>query len=303
MHTHGVGMSTTPHTSTPSVYQRINDPVNDGSLVWSTLRQGPVRQIIDEWSHIAYQTSILRQVNSWDFLPHYVDHLDELLILCGFGQPIDDSASDKILWHVVRRATNDELAARIALHRILPALLSIARRRSRLGRIDTHDAINEIIACAWIVIRTFPHERRLNKIAANLVRDSEYHAFVRQWRLKRVQESSTERDQLELLVGVICDELAPHELEDALVEAEALGVRRDHIALLRKIGSGIHYREIARDKGVSERTIRTHQRMAIDEIREALQLSPLTSEATSTDSVLLDEAEGYLLQQKLMKTP
>ncbi len=297
-----VGMTTTPPpSSTPSIHQRLNDPVNDGSLVWTTLRQGPVRQIIDEWSHIAHRTSILREVNSWNFLPHYVDSLDQLLILCGFGQPIDDSASDKILWHVVRRAADDELAARVALHRILPALMSIARRRSRLGHIDTHDAINEIIACAWIVIRTFPHERRLSKIASNLVRDSEYHAFVRQWRLKRVHETSTDRDRLEILVGVICDELSPHELEDALIEAESLGVRRDHVSLLRKIGSGVHYTEIARDKGVSERTIRTHQRMAIDEIREALALRPL--EATSNDSVLLDEAEGYLLQQKMMTTP
>ena len=54
------------------------------------------------------------------------------------------------------------------------------------GGIDA--ALGDIIPAAWVVIRTFPHRRRPVKIAANIALDSEYHAFVRDARLRRVQE-------------------------------------------------------------------------------------------------------------------
>lgn len=239
-------------------------------LVWTKVKSGPARLIIDEWNRLAHQPSVLRRVNSWEFLPRPAEDLDDLLTMCGFNRAVDDSDADHILWNVVRLATEDELAAQVVLHRIMPALMSIARRRGRIVKGGIQTAMSETIAAAWIVIRTYPWQRRLNKVAANLVRDTEYHAFVRPNRLKRVSETAVSDDVLGHLSGtrtVVDDDT---ELDDVLCEAEQLGVASEHIELLRELAAGRHGGEIAAERGLSARTIRNHRRAAIDAVREAL---------------------------------
>lgn len=102
------------------------------ALVWSTVTSGPVRQFIDEWARLSHRPSVLRRVNAWDFLPRPVEDLDDLLTVCGFGMPYDDVAGDLVLWHMTRLAAHDDLAARVCLHRIMPAVMSVARRRGRI---------------------------------------------------------------------------------------------------------------------------------------------------------------------------
>ena len=50
----------------------------------------------------------------------------------GFGGAVDDSDSDHLLWHMVVLAEHDLLAARIVLHRVMPALLAVAKRRGAI---------------------------------------------------------------------------------------------------------------------------------------------------------------------------
>lgn len=262
-HTQAPGQPTTPHV--PS-----NDGPPDGRLVWSTATSGPSRQIIDEWERIVHRPRVIRRVNSWDFLPHPVEDLDQLLELCGFGKAADDSVADNILWHVVRLASHDDLAAQVVLHRVLPSVMSIARRRGRIVRGGTSAAMSELIATAWIVIKQFPHDRRRSKIAANLVRDIEYYAFVRDARLKKVTEAQVGDSMLNHIIERPGDVVSDIELGEVLAEAEELGVEREHIELLGKLGAGMHGDEIALEWGVSPRTVRNHRRRAIDAVREVL---------------------------------
>lgn len=216
--------TTHPRTfrSAPTTQTSAGDAPPEGRLVWSTATSGPSRQIIDEWERIVHRPRVIRQVNSWDFLPQPVEDLDELLVLCGFGKPADDSVADSILWHVVKLASHDDLAAQVVLHRVLPSVMSIARRRGRIVRGGTSAAMSELIATAWIVIKQFPHDRRRNKIAANLVRDIEYYAFVRDARLKKVTETQVGDPMLNHIIERPGDIATDIELGEVLAEAAEL---------------------------------------------------------------------------------
>jgi hypothetical protein len=242
-----------------------------GALVWTTSASGPARLIIDEWERLAYSRPVLKKVNSWSFMPHPVEHLDELLTLAGFGRPIDDSEGDRMLWELVRHAEHDELAARIVLHRVMPSILSMVRRRGRVVPGGPTAAMNEAIGAAWMVIRQFPHHRRHHKIAANLVRDIEYHAFVREYRLKRVTESQIGN---EMMVNVPHDpQIDPlaERLDDVLCEALENGVSTEHIVLLERLAHGETTDQLAREVGLSTRTLRNRRRDAINAVRLSMQ--------------------------------
>ena len=256
--------STAQSTSTPSV-----SPPPD-QLVWTTVGAGPSRQIIDEWARYARRPAIVRHVNSWAFMPRHVEHLDEVLELAGFGRAIDDSDGDQFLWHLVREAEHDEIAARIVLHRMMPSIMNMARRRSRVFQGGLEMAINDAVGTAWMIIRTFPHHRRPRKIAANIAKDTEYYAFVRQHRLKRVREQQVGD---EMLQGTYEYQLAHGDSEDfdnAMAEAEENGVKAHHIELLNRLANGEHSRDIAVTAGVSARTVRQYRKDAVEEVRRVL---------------------------------
>lgn len=247
-----------------------NAPIPDTPLVWTTVSQGTARQIVDEWSRLCRRPSTLRHVNTWDFLPHPITHLDQLLTLSGFGSELDDTAGDTFLWHLVRQAHTDDIAARVVLHRIFPSLVAIARRRGRIFSGGINAALIEVFAHAWIVIREFPSERRTSKIASNLVRDTEYFAFVRHTRLRRVEEAQVGSEVLSSIVDTIDTGASDMELDDVLAYAAELGVHQDDIELLTLLGSGVRGVEIANARGVAPRTIRNHRRYAIDAVIDAL---------------------------------
>jgi len=259
--------TTSPHAH-PAQYDNPDNPT--GALVWSTATAGPGRQIIDEWARLTRRPATLRAINTWEFLPRPARDLDDLLTMCGFGTAVDDTDGDRILWHVVRRAEHDELAARVALQRIMPSLLSIARKRGRMSAGGMNGALTDAITSAWIVIREFPHDRRHHKIAANLVRDTEYYAFVREGRLKRVQETQIGDEHLMRLAEPEVILTSERELEDVLVQANELGVNNEYIEILSTLGSGVHGSELAMELGVSPRTVRNHRRRAIDAVRDAM---------------------------------
>lgn len=242
------------HTSTP--------------LVWSTVTSGPARDMINEWERLRRRPAILRHVNAWDFLPQPINDLDQLLELSGFGRPIDDAEGDALLWLLVREAEHDDIAARVVLHRLLPPLMAMARRRGRVVHGGASTAMVDILAQAWFVIRQYPHHRRHHKVAANLVRDIEYHAFVRHHRLRHVDERYVGDD---LLYQLVQDTSSTGTSSwDAVVnDAVAMGVDEQHLKLLQYFIDGSCNDDVAQVLGVSSRTIRNYKRAAIDAIQDA----------------------------------
>ena len=87
----------------------------------------------------------------------------------------DPARSDELLSAIVRLAPNDETAARLVLQALIPGLRCIARRFSFLADQDEVEAT--VVASAWTRIRTYPHERRPRRVAANVVLDTRKEAL------------------------------------------------------------------------------------------------------------------------------
>ena len=269
-------MDTTRHTDTQ------NTPEPGRPLVFTQIETGPVRDLLNEWERIAGRRRTLQQVNSWPFIPHEITHLDEVLVLAGFGKAYNDDEGDRFLYALVRQAEHDDLAALIVVHRVLPAIMSIAARRGRIHPGGGTGAMNDLLGHAWIVVRTYPLERRPRKVAANIALDIEYHTFVRPYRLKRVDSVAIAPDIMCQIVQDDHEENSARnrrfsaqesadELDAILEDATTGGVAAHHMILLRRLASGETGDEIARHEGVSPRTIRTRRRAAIDAVIETMQ--------------------------------
>ncbi len=253
--------------------QNLDSP----QIVWSPgLSQrtnSPVSKLVKEWQLISSRHNEVDVVNSWKLPGGQVANLDQVLIRAGFNTARDDSQGDSYLWLLVKRATKEELAARIVLQRILPPLVAIARRRGQIidGGIDA--AIAEVLPTAWTVIRQYPWHRRPNKVASNLVLDSEYFAFVQANRTKKVKVFAVEPNLLgELVAEPEINEFAPEvSLENLISLAIRQGIEPRHVEVLRAVASGQTAATIAKRYGIAERTARAWRALAINELRARTQ--------------------------------
>ena len=239
-------------------------------LVRVRTNDGPCRSLVDEWDAMATRPSVLATVNSWRLVPTEFGHLDEVLVAAGFGRAVDDSNGDHILWHLAVLARTEATAARVVLHRLLPALVSVARRRGAIHPGGTSAAIDEVLASAWETLRNYPAERRPVKVAANIVLDSQYRAFVAPVRRRRVTEVSVDHVSAVRWEDNDADPAVDLELAGVLEDAESLGVEPDHVTLLRRLAAGETTAQIALDSGWSARTIRNRRAAAVDAVRRAL---------------------------------
>jgi hypothetical protein len=251
------------HNTSPQPTTGLSAP----ALVHTTAQSGPARQLIDEWERLSISRPTLRKVNSWGLTPEPITHLDEMLVHAGFGRPVDDSAADHVLWQLICRAENDDLAARIVLHRVLPSVLSIAQRRGRIMRGGMSAALDEAVPTAWMVIRTFPHQRRQAKIAANLARDIEYHAFVRQARLRSVDIDLNGHNYMPMLASPPEYIDPATEAHDLISDAAQAGLSRRHVSVLREMANGVSTIDAAKARDMSPRTMRNHKNYAISAIK------------------------------------
>ena len=267
---------TAPHTThlgcTNPAHSRPLPRERYGELLVQTVAaEGPGRLLVDEWDRIARRRANLAEANSWGLVDGTIEHLDQLLVAAGFGREKLHDDGDHILWHLVVIAEGNQLAARIVLQRILPALFAIAKRRSRILAGGMPEAIGEVMPAAWLTIRTFPHVRRTAKIAANLALDTEYNAFVRDARLKRVEEIPMQPDVMSRRRTQRREPVVDLELAQVLAEAESRGVDGAMIDLLRKFGNGESSDTLAAASGWSARTIRNHRAAAVEAVRLALR--------------------------------
>ncbi len=239
------------------------------SLITTTVNYKPLRHLQREWERLRHDPQTLAEVNSWGLPGEPVTDLDEVVVRAGFGKSAIDSVADVYFFQLISLAKHNDLAARISLQRIVPSVLAIARRRGRITPGGFDHAMTECLTTAWMQVRTFPIERRTKKIAANLVRDVEYHAFVRE-RRKKVHPSVSLADRHHELTTY---DLEPHsvdELNDVLTLAEQHGLSHYHSTLLRRIANGEHNEDIARSYNISARTVRDHRATALARVRDIL---------------------------------
>jgi hypothetical protein len=176
----------------------------------------------------------------------------ELEALLASTQGNDDEA-DQNLAALVGRAATDPTMARLVLQRVMPGVLSVAKRRANLSPGTFVEILHDLVANAWIAVCTYPLDRRPRKIAANLVRDIEYNTFTQQSRLRRVATDA---------VAELPERSAPRHTnpgEDVitvLAAARNAGANPDGLRLLGELTvAGRSVAELAESYGVSPRTI------------------------------------------------
>ena len=226
------------------------------STFWSPL----AAPLLNEWNRLNRRSATHRRIAEWAIpgCAPAID-LDSLLSLVGlFGDPRDDEA-DARLAAVMQLAATDDLAARLALHRVLPSLVAVATRRARKYATSRQVAFDDLVAHAWIVIRTYPIERRPRRVAAGLVRDIEYRTFVRDHRLRSADELpmsdgpiATEPDRTvesEPMMLVI----------ELLRDARSAGVDSEDLRFAAEWATGSSTVELAKSFDLCERSVRNRR--------------------------------------------
>lgn len=198
--------------------------------------------------------------------------LAALFDACGGDPSVDPDGADAVLAQVVAAGLDGRpLAMRIALQRVLGALVRIAVRRARMHRGGAVRLFDDLVATAWMVIGSYPLARRPRFIAANISRDSEYLTFVRPHRLHQAQRRADLLPEHDLVVdrrGALHRHSAD-ELDDLV-----WGLRGSpelpeaDLALLRALASGASIDAIAAALGCTDRTVRNRRRRLVTKLRD-----------------------------------
>jgi hypothetical protein len=240
-------------------------------LTFPAANEPTIRCLVQDWQRLRHDRHALDRAARWELPGGAPASLDEILLRSGYGRPTDDDAADAYLGRLVAIALDDDLAARVVVQRLVPALIAISRRRRRLAAHRDEPLFDELLGTAWIVIRTYPVHRRPFHVAAGLVLDCQYLQFTRPGRLcstvrelatspARVIEAIDEVDQV--------DEPEPQdETLDLLSAARTNGLGDHDIELLSAVARGETSVDLARRHGVSDRAMRYRRAAALERAR------------------------------------
>ena len=178
---------------------------------------------------------------------------------------------DTILLALVELARSDELAGRIVLQHLLPALISNARRYRSYT--DRTDPITQIVPAAWLAIRSYDVDRRRHHVAASLISDSVFQAFRRQLRRCAASEEPTAPMSFANAAHHDGPANALDEFVTVLRDARRAGVAAYDLDLLRQLVRVGSPSVVAAQRKVTPRTLRNHRDRAVDHVRTALAVA------------------------------
>ncbi len=202
-----------------------------------------------QWEQLNQHPRNIRIARGWHITTVAFSDLNDLLALAGFG---GGDENDHVLWALVSRAAHDDLATHMVLRRILPGLMAANRRRPR--RLSAEEGLRELIAAAWITIRTYDPNRDPSSLAAALIDGARYRAF-RSERRRRDRHPELPSDSVEREPSIDDhDDLL--ELRHVLVEAAQRGLPADDLELVRRLATGHRTETIANELGITTRAVR-----------------------------------------------
>ena len=232
-----------------------------------------------EWTHLRTSRRALRTARSW--ASRYSDHpladlvadLTDLDQIRQATQRRDgaERLDDTILLALVELARSDELAGRIVLQHLLPALISNARRYRSYT--DRTDPITQIVPAAWLAIRSYDVERRRHHVAASLISDAVFQAFRRQLRRCMTSEEPTAPVSFANAAHHDGPATALDEFVTVLREARRAGVPAYDLDLLRQLVRVGSPSVVAEQRKVTPRTVRNHRDRAVENVRTALAVA------------------------------
>lgn len=224
-----------------------------------------------EWLRLDRDPDMLARARAWQLPVGHVVSLDDLVDRCGRRTDgISSRDEDAVFAAVVRIARHDDLAARVALQRMLPPIAAIGRRVPDFGQ--RQDVLHELLTAAWSVIRTYPSERDHRCVAADLARRIRYVALERDRRRVR-REDTTPWWVFDLTVAAAVDPAPADELDELLRDAEAAGVPADELHLARRLGDGATLADLAVEGRVTDRTMRNRRATMAHSLRAVARAS------------------------------
>ncbi len=232
-----------------------------------------------EWAYLRTSRRALRTARSW--AERYLDHpltdvvadIGDLDQIRRATQRRDDTEriDDAILLALVELSHDQELAGRIVLQHLLPALISNAYRYRSFT--DHTDPIAQVVPAAWLAIRSYDAGRRRHHVAASLISDAVFQAFRRPLRAHSATEEVTAPAAFTATACHDGPATALDEFVTVLRDAARAGVAMYDLDLLRqlvRVGSpGI----VATQRNVTPRTVRNHRDRAVDHVRTALAVA------------------------------
>jgi hypothetical protein len=265
--------TTTPETTIHRATARRSIPIGTPE------RSHLLERLDAEWTHLRTSRRALRTARNWASC--YPDHpladlVAELTDLDQIRKATqrrdgDERLDDTILLALVELAHKDELAGRIVLQHLLPALISNARRYRSYT--DRADPITQIVPAAWLAIRAYDVDRRRHHVAASLISDSVFQAFRRQLRRCGVIEEPTAPVSFANAAHHDGPATALDEFVTVLRDARRAGVPAHDLDLLRQLVRVGSPSVVAEQRKVTPRTVRNHRDRAVDHVRTALAVA------------------------------
>lgn len=231
-------------------------PRTDGSI-----RPGLAR----EWAALRRRPDVLHQVASWGLSTEPITDLDQVLRLAGTDVPTTP-ATERVLRRLVELARTDDLAGRVVLHRMLPGLLGVVRRRRGPHGVD--GVLEELVGAAWITIRTFDPARRPGCLVAALVSSTEHRAFKAAERRSSSTEATVEPHRFDRRIGDPVRPCALEELAAVLAAARRTGLPDDDLEFVRRLVVAGSPSVLAAELGVTTRTIRNRRDQVTYRLRQ-----------------------------------
>ena len=165
------------------------------------------------------------------------------------------------------------------MRRILPGLVAAAVRRGATGQWRVRPVFDDLTATAWMLVRTYPLERRPRRIAVNLLRDAEYQVCVRPFRLRAASEVVCDPHGTALeATGRVAADLggrpldrpshSSDELTHVLAEGRRAGLTEEVAPPRCALPRGEAVGAAAARLGVSPRTILNRRLAATERLRE-----------------------------------
>lgn len=216
---------------------------------------------------------------------------EEVVDGCGRDRTVPDAvANGRLLFLLCRAGESDQAAARVAVARVVPALVTKAAAHCRTAGRGFDAVFDDLLAAAWIVVATYPVARRPEKTWINIVLDTEQAVFGRQ-RLV---------DRLTVLVPppILAEHLTARtsagngrsntnangdgggrarnpllELVELLAEGRRLGLSDAALHTLVEFGvDGLSSQQVAARDGVTDRAVRLRRQRATAELATLLGL-------------------------------
>lgn len=216
-----------------------------------------------DWDHLKCSRTAVQHARQWCLsvgpTPSHrrLESLDDVLAWSGYRCADGHGGDNVVLGQLVRLAVDDQLAARVVLQRLLPGISSLARRRSSPEHPHA-EVLDEIIASAWTVIRTYPLDRRTTFVAVGLLREINYQTFRRAHR-RIATFVPRPLHTFDTRIASAASVSSADELHDLLEAGVAAGLDPGDIELARRLGRGESTRDIALSAKVTDRTVRNHR--------------------------------------------